>query len=145
MPLRFLKAELRPRFRITRAVLAIGILVYRRPGLSDTLCLKDEQPPTPDSEALMVVVMEGGERIGERDPLAIARARFERDRSALADEQADLERPVHAEPVISSALQALQRKAGSDARAQAEEGDRAGGQPPGRMGGAPIPHSGPIP
>ena len=101
--------------------------VYRRPGLSDTLCLKDEQPPTPDSEALMVVVMEGGERIGERDPLAIARARFERDRSALADEQADLERPVHAEPVISSALQALQRKAGSDARAQAVEGDRAGG------------------
>jgi nicotinate phosphoribosyltransferase len=101
--------------------------VYRRPGLSDTLCLRDEQPPTPDSEALMVVVMEGGERTGERDPLAVARARFERDRTALADEQADLERPVQAEPVISSALRALERKARSEARAEAEEGNRAGG------------------
>jgi len=90
--------------------------VYRRPGLSDTLCLRGEHPPAPDSEALLVVVMEDGRRTGEREPLNMARARFERDRAALADEQADLVRPVQAQPMISSALAALEREARRDAR-----------------------------
>ncbi|HEX4218321.1 MAG TPA: nicotinate phosphoribosyltransferase [Acidimicrobiales bacterium] len=101
--------------------------VYRRPGLCDTLCLRDERPPTPEAEALMVVVMEGGRRTGERDPLTVARARFERDRAALADEQAHLERPVHAQPEISSALRALERTARHAAGAQVDAGDGAGG------------------
>ena len=90
--------------------------VYRRPGLSDTLCLRDEHPPAPGSEALLGVVMEGGQRTGEREPLEVARARFEGDRAALADEQAHLERPVQAEPMISPALAALARQARRVAR-----------------------------
>lgn len=99
--------------------------VYRRPGLSDTLCLRGEEPPTPDSEALLVVVMEGGRRTGEREPLDVARARFEGDRAALADEQVDLERPVQAEPMISPALAALARQARRDARVRGG-GDEGG-------------------
>ncbi|HEX4246185.1 MAG TPA: hypothetical protein VHY77_11495, partial [Acidimicrobiales bacterium] len=98
-----------------------GKQVYRRSGLSDTLCLRSEGPPTPDSEALLDVVMEGGERTGEREPLDVARAHFECDRAALADEQADLHRPVHSEPVISAALRAM----ATEARRHA--GARAGG------------------
>ena len=57
--------------------------VYRRSGLNDTVCLRGEPPPTADSEALLAVVMEGGQRVGPRDPLAAARARFQRDRDTF--------------------------------------------------------------
>ncbi|HEY1465673.1 MAG TPA: nicotinate phosphoribosyltransferase [Acidimicrobiales bacterium] len=97
--------------------------VYRRPGLSDTLCLRDEPPPAPDAEGLLVVVMERGRRTGAREPLGAARARFEGDRDALADEQADLERPVATEPVISSALAVSARQARRDARGRRGRGD----------------------
>ena len=90
--------------------------VYRRPGLFDTLCLQEEDPPAPDSEALLVVVMEGGQRTGGREPLEVAHARFEGDRAALAHEQADLERPAQTEPTISPALAALARQARNAAR-----------------------------
>jgi nicotinate phosphoribosyltransferase len=90
--------------------------VYRRPGLSDTLCLRDEPRPAPDAEGLLVVVMERGRRTGAREPLGAARSRFEVDRDALADEQADLERPVATEPGVSSALAASARQARRDAR-----------------------------
>lgn len=99
--------------------------VYRRSGLSDTLCLRDEHPPVPDSEALLGVVMVGGQRTGEREPLEVARARFEGDRAALADEQAHLERPVQAEPMISPALAALARQARHTARGRGG-GDQGG-------------------
>ncbi|HEX3564322.1 MAG TPA: nicotinate phosphoribosyltransferase [Acidimicrobiales bacterium] len=99
--------------------------VYRRPGLLDTLCLRDEDPPAPDSEALLVVVMEGGQRIGDREPLEAARARFEGDRAALTDEQADLERPLQAEPMISPALAALARQVRRAARGRGG-GDEGG-------------------
>jgi nicotinate phosphoribosyltransferase len=97
--------------------------VYRRPGLSDTLCLRDEPPPAPDAEGLLVVVMERGRRTGEREPLSTARTRFEGDRDALADEQADLERPVVTEPVISSALAVSARQARRDARGRSGRDD----------------------
>jgi nicotinate phosphoribosyltransferase len=90
--------------------------VYRRPGLSDTVCLRPEPPPTPDAEALLVAVMEGGVRTGERDHLALARARFERDRDALAPGLRDLVRPAPARPVISTALRELEHAARREAR-----------------------------
>lgn len=116
--------------------------VYRRPDLSDTLCLRDEQPPTPDSEALLVVVMEDGERTGERDPLDVARARFERDRQALTPEQADLERPEQVEPATSPALRALTGRVRRELVLAV--GKRTGVNPRAQMGGAPIPHVGAI-
>jgi nicotinate phosphoribosyltransferase len=99
--------------------------VYRRPGLSDTLCLRGELPPAPDAEALLAVVMEGGRRTGEREPLDVARARFEGDWAALTDEQADLERPIQVEPTISPALASLEHEARHEARVRG--GQHAGG------------------
>jgi nicotinate phosphoribosyltransferase len=99
--------------------------VYRRPGLSDTLCLRGELPPAPDAEALLAVVMEGGRRTGEREPLDVARARFEGDWAALTDEQADLERPIQVEPTISPALASLEHEARHGARVRG--GQHAGG------------------
>jgi nicotinate phosphoribosyltransferase len=97
--------------------------VYRRPGLFDTLCLREEDPPAPDAEALLVVVMEGGQRTGGRESLEVARARFEGDRAALAHEQADLERPVQAEPMISPALEAMAAQARHAARGRGRGGE----------------------
>jgi nicotinate phosphoribosyltransferase len=97
--------------------------VYRRPGLSDTLCLRDEDPPAPDAEALLAVVMDGGRRTGPREPLEVARARFEADRGALGPEQAELDRPLVAEPTISSALAASARQARRQARVDGGEDD----------------------
>ncbi|MDQ1360735.1 MAG: nicotinate phosphoribosyltransferase [Acidimicrobiaceae bacterium] len=95
--------------------------VYRRPGLVDTLCLRHEPPPTSDSEALLAVVMDHGQRIGPREPLAAARARFDRDRDALAPGLRDLDRPVAAEPVLSARLRELEREVRHQARARGGE------------------------
>jgi nicotinate phosphoribosyltransferase len=92
--------------------------VYRRPGLVDTLCLRHEPPPTSDSEALLAVVMDHGERVGPRGSLPAARARFERDRDALAPGLRDLGRPVATEPALSNRLRALEHEARAEARAR---------------------------
>ncbi|MGA7419729.1 MAG: nicotinate phosphoribosyltransferase [Acidimicrobiales bacterium] len=101
--------------------------VYRRPGLNDTVCLRGEPPPTADSEALLAVVMEGGQRVGPRDPLAAARARFQRDRDALAPGLRDLAQPIGPEPVLSASLQALEHEARRQARARGRGGVGTGG------------------
>ena len=92
--------------------------VYRRPGLSDVVCLAREPAPTADSEPLLVLFMAGGERMRPRDTLASARIRFERDRDALAPGLRDLVRPLKAEPVVSAQLRALEGEARGQARAR---------------------------
>ncbi|HLK42505.1 MAG TPA: nicotinate phosphoribosyltransferase [Thermoleophilia bacterium] len=95
--------------------------IFRAPGLSDTLALRDEPRPAepPATERLLVPVMAGGRRMRARDALAVARARFEEDLAVVPPGAAALTNPRAPRPAVSPALEALTARTAAGAAAGA--------------------------
>ncbi len=77
--------------------------VFRRGRMEDVIGLRTEPTP-PGSEPLLIPVMTGGRRIGERQPLEVARRRFEADLDQLPEEATELRAPLAPQPNMSVAL-----------------------------------------
>ncbi|NJP99142.1 nicotinate phosphoribosyltransferase [Streptomyces zingiberis] len=80
--------------------------VFRRPGLRDTLALRDEPVP-PGAEPLLETVMRDGRRTGPKPSLAAARRRFEADLAQLPEAARRIDDPEPPEAQISGPLSRL--------------------------------------
>lgn len=80
--------------------------VFRRPGLRDTIALRDEPLP-PGAEPLLETVMTGGRRTAPAAPLDAARRRFEADLAELPDAARRIRDPQAPEAGVSEALARL--------------------------------------
>ncbi|HEX5569419.1 MAG TPA: nicotinate phosphoribosyltransferase [Streptomyces sp.] len=80
--------------------------VFRGPGVSDVIGLRDEPPP-PGTAPLMETVMSGGRRTAGPVPLAAARERFEADLAELPREARLVEDPVPPRAAVSGSLAEL--------------------------------------
>ncbi|MFJ2782021.1 hypothetical protein [Kitasatospora sp. NPDC087315] len=108
--------------------------VYRGPGCTDTVALRDDPAPE-DTIPLLETVMSGGERTAARPPLARARAAFETDLARLPAGARRINAPQPPAVAVSGRL----RRHTGDVRRLIENRLRAG-QPvpravrPSRMG-----------
>lgn len=84
--------------------------VWRRAGGPDLLAGRDEPPPDPDAEPLLVEVMRGGRRVGPPEGLDVARARLEADLAWLPEAARRIRGPevpgVHVSPALRAATEA---------------------------------------
>lgn len=80
--------------------------VYRTGAISDVICLRSEPAPA-DAEPLLVPAMDGGRRVTGREPLDVARRRFESDLARLPGAALDLRAPRPPEPAPSAGLRRL--------------------------------------
>ena len=84
--------------------------VYRGPGCTDVLSLRDEKPPA-GTEPLLETVIRDGLRCAPRPPDAdaveAARRRFRIDLAALPPSARAIRRPATLRPAVSPALQSL--------------------------------------
>ncbi|MFF7340897.1 nicotinate phosphoribosyltransferase [Streptomyces sp. NPDC008163] len=80
--------------------------VFRRPGLSDVVGLRDEPVPA-GAEPLLHTVMRNGRRIGPRPSLASSRARFEADLGQAAEAVRGIDEPRAPVASVSPRLAAL--------------------------------------
>lgn len=80
--------------------------VYRRPGQTDVIALRDENPP-PGAGALLGVVMRNGRRTGPPDSLTAARSRFRTDLAAVPREARRIRAPLAPAPKVSERLSRL--------------------------------------
>jgi nicotinate phosphoribosyltransferase len=81
--------------------------VWRRPGFDgDVLGLAEEHSPAPGAEPLLMEVDLGSE-LDDREAVAAARRRFEADWAALPSQYRDLTNPTGYEVKVSDRLQAL--------------------------------------
>jgi nicotinate phosphoribosyltransferase len=84
--------------------------VFRGPSLADDVIgLRDEDPPT-GHEPVLVPVMDGGRRVAPPEPIAAARARFERDLALVPEAARRIEDPVAPEAAHSARFVALARE-----------------------------------
>ena len=104
--------------------------VFRGPGLTDTVGLRDEVPP-PGAAPVLETVMSGGRRTAGPAPLAVARERLAADLAGLPGEARRIDDPVPPEAAVSAALARL------TGEVRRRIGDRrAGGRARGATGGA---------
>ncbi len=80
--------------------------VFRGPGLSDVLGLREEDPP-PGTARLLQPAMLGGRRTGEPLAWTAGRDRFEADLQQLPDDARDLDHPVALTARITPSLKKL--------------------------------------
>ncbi|MEV0489769.1 nicotinate phosphoribosyltransferase [Streptomyces atratus] len=80
--------------------------VFRLPGCSDVIALRDEEPPR-GGTPLLHTVMRAGRRTGPPDSLAAARARLGADLAALPSAARRIHHPEPPVPVTSPRLEAL--------------------------------------
>lgn len=92
--------------------------VWRRPGGSDLLALREEPAP-PRSEPLLGRAMRDGRRVVERTSIDSGRARIERDLAWLPGDARRIRSPLAPEPRRSPALQALFDAGAATLRARA--------------------------
>ncbi|WP_435210402.1 nicotinate phosphoribosyltransferase [Streptomyces sp. bgisy034] len=80
--------------------------VFRRPGYADVIGLADEQPPD-DGGPLLMTVMRGGRRTGDRPTLDECRARFAADLRELPSAARRIGTPLAPHATVSEKLSAL--------------------------------------
>ncbi len=80
--------------------------VFRGPGLSDVIGLREEDPP-PGTARLLQPAMLGGRRTGEPLAWTAGRDRFEADLQQLPDDARDLDHPVALTARITPSLKKL--------------------------------------
>ncbi|MFF9113548.1 nicotinate phosphoribosyltransferase [Streptomyces sp. NPDC014805] len=80
--------------------------VFRRPGYGDVIAMRDEPPPA-EGEPMLVTMMEGGTRAGERATAAESGERFTADLAGLPPAARGIRAPVAPRAVTSGRLTAL--------------------------------------
>ncbi|MGH4007144.1 MAG: nicotinate phosphoribosyltransferase [Pseudonocardiaceae bacterium] len=87
--------------------------VFRGPGCTDMLALRDEEPP-PDTAPLLELVMRAGQRCAPREPetttVAMARRRFQADLAELPTGLWKIRDPGKLHPGITPRLRALSKQ-----------------------------------
>jgi len=95
---------------VGKATLPGAKQVFRSPGLTDVVGIRDEEPP-PGAASLLERVMVNGHRLDPAESpsaaLSLARARFERDLADVPATALDLRHPEAPTPALSPALRRL--------------------------------------
>jgi nicotinate phosphoribosyltransferase len=95
---------------VGKATLPGAKQVFRSPGLTDVLGIRDEEPPAGAAPLLEQVMVDGHRLQRSERPsatLSLARARFERDLAEVPPTALDLRSPKAPTPAISPALRRL--------------------------------------